>query len=103
MQQDYRGLGADPARTGAEAAAHRSFARNQDALPRDMTTPALSIAWDPEDESLKLTATANNRLMFGALVGLAQVPLQTEAIAAAGLGRKTELALVLDNTAWMFG
>jgi Flp pilus assembly protein TadG len=102
VQQENRALGATTAKTLAEAAAHRYFARNQDALPRDMSAPSLVIIWDPDDESLRLEATATTGLMFGNLIGLPTVPLRTEAIAAAGLGRKTELALVLDNTASMF-
>lgn len=100
-------LGIPQSKTAGEAAGQIAFTGNISDLENWAINPAATISWD-SDLSARVVATADAKLMFGAVLSLGgmlpfdTVPLRVTSVAASGGNNFYEVAMVLDNTGSMF-
>lgn len=101
MQMENRNLGAAAAKAEGALGGQKSFVENSGELTQVANNAAVAISWDT-DESARAFGSADAKLMFGGLLGMGTVRINSLAVASSGSDSFYEIAMVLDNTASMF-
>jgi hypothetical protein len=87
--------------SAATTVGQKSFSENIKAGKIKITNPVITFDYSQQGK-IKSVATGKSANIFAGLIGQNYVDIRTEAVVAAGSGKKYEIALMLDNTASMF-
>ncbi len=101
VQMEERDLGDAPAKTEGELKGRNSFVQNSAELVQVANNSAVAFSWDA-DESARAVGSADAKLIFGGILGMNTVHIESLAVASSGSEVYYEIAMVLDNTASMF-
>lgn len=100
-QIENRALGQGPSQTLGVTGAQKSFVQNSAELIQVTENSGIAISWD-QDGAARGVGTADAKLIFGGLLGMETVRIQSLAVATSGTDSFIEIAMVLDNTGSMF-